>query len=299
MKRRLRNRQRARRHGFTLVESLVAVVLFSLILGSLTWVTVDMTRMGDVVRTNATLQSQGRVALDRFVNDVHCSRSVLDTYTAPDGTVYNSTASVMVLAAPSFSASGTIATVADGSGGTVPANYDYIVYRLVQTSTGSADGPYTLNRRVVITTGSARTASADTVVAKNIQSASFTCLVDQPLLCNGVDATFALKTEIDVTGLGQAVTVNGTPIVLGSTTAQYVAPVTGGNADMGTLSFTSAPANNAVVDAIYPVNPANPASQANVNAASMTLLLSVDNATLGSSAPQTTALTATADLRNH
>lgn len=298
----MRRRQQPgkRRGGFTLVETLVGTMLFTLILGGLTWITVDMSRMGSVVTTNATLQSQGRIALDRFVNDVHSSRQILNTYTAPDGAVYSSdTASAIVLAAPSYAADGTIATTVDGAGKTVPAHYDYIVYRLVAEAANSADGPYTLHRRVDAYPGSARPAFADAVIARNVQAASFTCLVDQPCLGNGVDTDFALKSEIDVTGLGQAVTVNGVPVVLAADTAQFLPPATGASADLGTLSFAAPPDNNAVIDALYPVDPSDPASQANVNSASMALTLAVNNAALGSSAPQTTVLTATADLRNH
>lgn len=295
------SRQRSCRAGFTLVETLVATGLFVAILGALSWITVDTSRMGSVVTTNATLQSQGRVAIDKFVNDVHSSRQIATTYTAADGTVYNSaTGSCVILAAPSYAADGTIATTIDGMGNTVPINYDYIIYRLVTTAASDPNGPYTINRRVCIYSGSARPASADTIVARNVQSASFTCLVDQPFTGNGVDTQYSLNTEIDVAGLNQGVTVNGAALVLGATTAQYAAPSsTGTTTDIGTLNFASAPANGAVIDAIYPVDSTNPSCPSNVNEVSLALLLAINNATIGSSAPQTTALTGTAGLRNH
>ncbi len=301
MKACFRRRPRACRSGFTLVEMLMASLLFALILSALGWMAVDTSRMGSVVSTNATLQSQGRIAIDRFVNDVRSSRQIVTAYTAPDGTVYSSgTGTCVVLAAPSYASDGTIATTTDSAGNTVPAHYDYIVYHLVPTAAGSSSGPCQLNRRVDVYLGSARSSAPEAVIASNIQSASFTCLVDQPITGNGVDAQFFLNTLIDVSGLGQGVTVNGVPLVLGTTTAQYAPPgSTGQTTDIGTLNFAAAPANNAVIDAIYPVDPTHPASPANINEVSLALTLAVTSASLGSSAPQTTALTGTAALRNH
>lgn len=300
MKGRLRYHSARQCRGFTLAEMLVATALFVLVLSALAWIGVDMSRMGGVVSTNATLQSQGRVALDLFAGDVHGSRQIMNDYTAADGTVYSSdTASCLVLAAPSYASDGTIATTADGMGNIVPAHYDYIVYHLVATPAGSPNGPYTLNRLVEADATSVRPDFADAVIARHVQSAAFTCLVDQPFRGNGVDTDFALKTEIDVAGLGQAVTVDGTPMILGAATAVYNAPATGVNIDLGSLSFATAPANNAVIDAVYPVDPTDAASPANVNEASLALTLSVVDASLGSSTPQTTAMTVTADLKNH
>lgn len=293
-RRRFSSRRRLR--GFTLVETLLVSLFFVIIMGLIFGINLDTARVGTIIRTSAGLQTQAHGKMDTFVNDIHDSDQILSTYTTASGTVYSSnTQSTLILEAPSYTTAGTIPTTTDSKGNVVPASYDYIVYHTVSAS--GSKGPYTLNRLVETASGSARSASADTVLASNVQTATFTCLVDQPLNGNGVDTSFGLNSRLDTAGLGMAVTMNGSAVSSGNgaSQAQYMSPSA---TSLGTLDFGTAPLTNAVIDAVYPVDPSNAANGGNVSQVELDLTLSA--ATLGSGpvTTQTLTVTSSAYLRN-
>jgi prepilin-type N-terminal cleavage/methylation domain-containing protein len=280
----LARRRRSRGTGFTLIETLFAVSIFGLLAALLGWMMVDTSRLSLTVSTSATLESQARIRLDMFTSDVHDASTVLASY-VNNGTTYTSnTTSSLVIQAPSY----------DSTGSIIAGSYDYTYYHLV----GSA-APYTLNRVVMPASGSARAAVSDTVIASNVQSVNFICVVDQTWQATGSTA-FALSSQVSGSGnsLVQSATMNGAAVTLGSSgQAQFLAPTTA--YPQGYLSFTNAPAVNSLIDVLYSVDPSQSANQPNITGVIMDLVVQITDTGEGRGAVQTVEMSGRSNLHNH
>lgn len=277
-----------RRHGFTLVETLVSTVILSFVMGTLVWVMADAARLSTRVSATATLQSQTRRGLDLFAADARASNQVLSSY----GAYTSSTTGALILEAPSY----------DSSGGVLAGKHDDIVYHLVGTN-----APYTLNRYVASATGSARPAQADTVIARNVQSATFVCQVGQTLTgADGATTRFALNAPSAGSGatLVKTILKNGAsvPVTSGAPAAgqaQYLAASATPSFPQGSVLFGTAPGAVDACDLRYSVDPSSAASAAQVTGVTLDLKVSVTDAGFGPSGTEATELVSAANLRNH
>src|SRR5262249_37320456 len=140
----------------------------------------DASRLAKSVDTTATLQSDTRHGLDLLAEDLRDSSSVENSFTAGSAAYTSSTTGTLALPTPYYTYDTT---------GSPPASYsDHIIYHLVGSS-----APYTLNRRVVPATGSSRAAVSDTVIAQNVQSATFTCFASQSWTGDGTTRIFTMN----------------------------------------------------------------------------------------------------------
>ena len=301
-------KRRARR-GFTLIETLLVIGVFGMIIGLLAWLTVDTGRLGKETMMDATMSSAGRVRLDTFINDVRDSSDVLASWKDPNtNTTYtshltNATSSpptyyaTLILEAPAYDASNAVPTTQQPDGTLRPSYYDHIIYQM-EPAASSPVPLYTLNRLVITDSHSARAAMPDTVLAQNVASVSFTCLVDQAFDGTGTQTTFSLKAPVSTSGsdVVAAATVGGATQNQPAD-VRYIAPATG--VSNGTLLFTTAPAAGAHVDALYSVD-CSAGNQGLVTGASLDLMLAVVDPSLSVAAQrQTLELSGRANLHNH
>jgi prepilin-type N-terminal cleavage/methylation domain-containing protein len=273
-------RRRRGRAGFTMIETMIAAAIFGTIVFAVAWLGGEALRLSNLVTTNATMQSAGRLRLDQFMQDVQDSSAVLTSYTTGTTTYTSSTTGTLVLAAPSYTY--------DSSGNPLNTYTDHIIYHLV-----GASAPYTLNRVVLPASGSPRAAVPDTVIARNVQSATFTCLVSSTWTGDGSSTTFALDTSVAGSGatLVESVTANGAAVSLGSGASQA-------HFTSSALQFGTAPADQTTIDALYSVDPS--ASASYVTGVRLDLILSTtDPSQRAAAQTQTVELSSRSNLRNH
>lgn len=302
-------RKRRAHRGFTLVETLMVMVIFGMIIGLLAWLTGDTGRLGKETMMDATMSSAGRLRLDTFINDVRDSSDVLASWKDPNtGTTYtshltNATSSpptyyaTLVLEAPAYDASNKISTIQQPDGTLRPSYYDHIIYQ-VEPVASSPLPLYTLNRLVITDGHSARIATPDTVLARDVATISFTCLVDQAFDGTGTQTIFSLKAPVSTSGsdVVAAATVGGATQNQPAD-VQYTAPTTA--EPDGTLLFTIAPAAGAHVDALYSVD-CNAGNQGLVTGVSLDLIMAmVDPSLTAAAQKQTLELSGRANLHNH
>jgi len=282
----IHTRRRSMRRGFSALETLFSLVIFAAIMSMICWATIDTARMGGADYSSVQVETSTRHELDQFIADAHSSSNVVATYTNAGTTYTSNISNTIILKAPSY----------DSSGNIIAATYDYIVYHLV----GNA-APYTLNRLVVTTSGS-RPSSADTVVATNVQSATFVCLVDQTMNGDGSTTQFGLNSAVFGTGsnLIESVTMTASGVALGAgaSQVQFDAPVSPAY-PQGSLLFGTAPASGAVIDSLYSVDPSQAANQPNITAVSLDLDIQQVNPGLGGSSTQADEITGRTNLHNH
>ena len=295
--------------GFTLVESLLVMTVFSMMVGFLAWVTIDSGRLANETSTDATMSSAGRTRLDSFINDVRDSSNVLASWTNPGtNTTYVSHLTndthvpptyyaTLVLETPSYNSSFIIPTSQQVDGTRRPKYFDHIIYQL-EYAYGSPVPTYTLNRMVITDPSSARPSSPDTIVARNVSSGSFTCLVDQAFDGIGTQTLFSLKAPVSTNGgnIVTSATVGGVDQVQ-PTDMQYDAPTT--LYPNGAMDFVTAPAAGTRIDALYSID-CSAANQGLVTGVSFDLMLAVVDPALPVSAQrQTVELSGRANLHNH
>ena len=278
-------RRRRLSGGFTVIESMFSMVIFAFIMSIAAWAIVDSARIGNATYASVTNETSTRQQLDKFIADAHASSSVLATYTYGANTYTSNTSGTLILKAPSY----------DSSGNIISNSYDYIVYHLV----GNA-APYTLNRLVVVSSG-ARPSSSDTVLATNVSSATFVCLVDQTMTGNGTSTNFDLNSAVAGSGstLVTGISRNGDAVSLGGgvSQAQFVAPTT--LKPLGQVQFGVAPISGATIDALYSVDPSLSANQPNITAVNLDLKVQTTNVGVAGSGTQSDEITGRTNLHNH
>lgn len=260
--------------GFQLVETMLAVGFLALVIAVFAQVSVNVARLTSVTTTDATMEQQSRHQLDHFIQDIEDGSAVLATYTgAATYTTDNST--TLVLQAPSYDANGNLL-----------GTNDVTIYYL----SGKA-APYSLHRIVITSAGSIRSSSPDTVVASNVQSLSLSYFVSQTYSGDGTTKAFGLSAFPSGPTVTEQATMNGAAVTFGAqpSQAQWVSP--------SSLTFNTAPASAATINAYYSVDPSKYASS--VTQVVVDLALSVSGPTLGHSKTQIVDVAGEANLRNH
>ena len=298
----LQGRRRIR--GFTLIELTLALLILAIVFGLLIQFFLTSSRSAVNVRSSVGVQVGAQYGTDLLSQDINGADLCLASYANGATTYAASTTGTLILRTPGLNSAGT-AIVANVE--------DHIIYQLLPTAVGAANGPYMLNRTVVPGTGSSRTAVNNQVITTNVTSASFTYIAAQTQTQNALGT---LKIFLLIDGA-----VYATP--LGSTSVQQ-AIVAGVDQCSGssscysgtTLTLSSATAANAPLDLRFSVDPTltvsipllsgcgvTCATGETANFAKevmVTLTVKAETGTgnsLSQSAPNTT-LTTTASLRN-
>jgi hypothetical protein len=271
---------RSGRAGFTLIETTISAAIVGTIIFAVAWLGGETLRISNLVSTTATLQSEGRLRLDQFMQDAQDSRSVLASYSTGTTTYSSSSTGTLVLAAPSYTY--------DNSGNPLNSYTDHIVYHIAGTT-----APYTLNRVVLPAAGSPRPPVDDTVIVRSVQSATFTCLASSSWTGDGATRSFALNAPVAGSGttLIETVTANGTAVSLGpgANEAQFSSTA---------LQLGTPPTDQTTIDALYSVDPS--ASASSVSAVRLDLVLSAtDPSQRAGAQTETVELSSTANLRNY
>lgn len=285
--RRSRAIRRPRTQGFTLVEVLLAVGFMILIIGSVVWMNVNMVAIAQRVAATATLQSQARLALDGMINDIHAGDQVLASYS----TYTSSTTGTLILEQPAYLSSGTL----------IAGQYDHTIYHLVGSS-----APYALNRVIFAVSGSARVSSADTVIAKNVQSLTFIGLVDQAVTGDGATTRFGMNAPItgSVATWVQSVQKNGAAVTIVTSApsagqVEFLSASTTPAFPQGSILFGSAPAASDGVDQQYSVDPSIAASASQITQVTVDLHVGSTDASLGPSGIESVEMVNSTNLHNH
>ena len=297
-------RQRKGNQGFSLLELTLALFILALVLGLLAQFFLTSSRSAVNIRSSVGIQVGAQYGMDLLSQDIDGADLCLASYTNGSTTYASSTNGTLVLRTPAVTSAGT-AIVANVE--------DHIVYQLVATAAGAANGPYTLNRTVIPGAGSGRTAVSNQVVTNNVTSASFTYIAAQTQTQNALGS---LKIFLLIDGAVYAAPVGSTAvqqaIVAGVDQCSGASACYSGT----TLTLTSAAAANAPMDLRFSVDPTitvsiplltgcgvNCASGETANFAKEVMVtMTVTGGagtgnTLSQAAPNTT-LTTTASLRN-
>jgi|GEM_PF-3065201 Tfp pilus assembly protein PilV len=223
--------------GIGLVELMIGLSIMFMILGMLSQFLLLSTRHARTVMRRVDAQQSVRMQMDQLLTDSIGADLVMVSYTA-NGVKYTSnTTDTLILRLPATTASGDIR----------PNAYDYVIYKVAATKS-AGQGPYELRRTVVPNPGgSTRTAESGKLLAQNIQSARFVYVAQPTLTGNGTRTAFTLPVAAWGQGSGavRAAFVGGVDLCA-TEKASY-----SGN----TLTFTTAPADGAVVNAQYSVDP--------------------------------------------
>ena len=279
--------RRPRAHGFTLVEVMLAVGFLGMIIGAVAWMNVGVIAITQRVTATSTLQSQARLSLDGMISDIHSSDKVLASY----GSYASGTNSALILEQPAYSTNGTI----------LAGQYDHTIYHLVGSS-----APYTLNRVVTAVSGSARVSAADIVLAKNVQSLTFTCLVDQAVTGDGTTTRFGMNATLagTVATWVQSAQQNGTAltVVMSAPSAgqvEFLSASVTPPFPQGSVQFGSAPAPGDGVDLQYSVDPSNSTSAGQITQVTVDLHVGSTDASLGPSGTESVEMVDSTNLHNH
>lgn len=268
-----RRNSRSRRAAFTLPETLIVTFIVAMIGTLMMQLFSPSMKASKVVGSKATLLQQARYGMDTLVSDIRGSAGVVSSYGG-----YNSGDNALILRAPSY----------DSSYRQITGSYDYIIYRRVGTS-----APYTLVRRLVLASGSARPAQAaqEVTLVQNVASLSFTCLAQQTITGDGTTKSWPLLSVSLQAALTSLLT---NPLAITAANVQIYDFVIAN----ALVTFTTAPSLGAKIRLLYRVQPTSSAIESYISSVDVTLRLADPDASLtGASAPNL-EFTGGANLRN-
>lgn len=159
--------------GFSLLETIAAVTVLTIALLFTIQAVLATARISTSVSTHATFQEKSRWSLDQLSQDVAASCWTMAQYPVTGTATYTADCNkTLILCLPPINADGSLNGITTGTPTApiaTPANYDYIIYRVVQPPAANlaSDGPWELTRQVIHCATSSRTDST-TIIAKNI-----------------------------------------------------------------------------------------------------------------------------------
>lgn len=222
-----------------MTETLVASGLLLLLLGTIMGTTMLSSNLSAKLSRSVVTVQRGRLSVERIGMDIQAADRVLKAYPTTGSPLYTTDkTSTLILRIPRQSS---------------PGNYDVSIYR---TRTDASNGPKVLEAFAAeIVGGVEKPATLEGVVAREVTAFRLSLSAHETFLGNGSHNRFALRSK----STGHDALSRESVLVQGADRLAQTEAGTAGVAGVdvtGTqMVFGKAPANGALIDAFYNVDP--------------------------------------------